>query len=178
MKRSTKAAGALLAVAIAGGIAAGVEIHPSSSPTKLATASAGSTTTLRHAKAVAVPTTASSATTLPTGLTTSATVAPTTTTTILVHGFVIKHVARPLPTGTVLYTIQPGDTLTSIAAKFDQEGWGKLFVDNWVQSVGNGGIVDPNLIYAGRVIAITNVAGTVTMTMGAPSATTTTTSTP
>lgn len=123
------------------------------------------TTTVAH---ITTTTAAVTTTTLPAGLHTSPTVAPTPPTTLLDHGFVIDHPARPLPTGTILYTIQPGDTLSGIAAKFDQEGWGKLFVDNWVASVGTGGIADPNLILAGRVLVITNVSGRITMTMAAP----------
>ena len=99
-----------------------------------------------------------------------------TSTTLDVDGFKIKYPPRPLP-AVVLYTIQPGDTLTSIAAKFDQEGWGALFVQNWVKSVGDGGIVDPNEIYAGRVIQIVTVEGISTMTMVAPVAPVTTTTT-
>lgn len=109
--------------------------------------------------------------TVPTTTTTSpgfqvsaTTVPPAPATTTVVDGFRITKDPAAVPV-TIIYTIQPGDTLTAIAAKFDQRGWGKLFVTNWVKSVGDGGITDPNLIYAGRVITVTTINGITNMTM-------------
>lgn len=116
-----------------------------------------------------------STTTAPGFQTSPTTPSPTSPTTQVVDGFHITKDPTAVPV-TILYTIQPGDTLTAIAAKFDQRGWGKLFVTNWVKAVGDGGIQDPNLIFPGRIITVTTINGVTNMTMSpAPGATTSTT---
>ncbi len=53
--------------------------------------------------------------------------------------------ATPPPAG-ITYTVQPGDTLITIAQKYNKD-WQAI-------AAANGGITDPNLIYPGQVLRI------------------------
>ena len=69
-------------------------------------------------------------------------------------------------TETITYTIQPGDTLWKIAAKYFGDGnqWRKILEDNKVT------ITNPNRIYVGQVIVINVTSNGIAATVSATNA--------
>lgn len=61
-----------------------------------------------------------------------------------------QPIPQPTPTKCVVYTVVPGDNLSSIAARFGTT-YQKIAADN--------GIANPNLIYPGQVLKIYGVSG-------------------
>lgn len=55
----------------------------------------------------------------------------------------------PVATAPRTYTVQPGDTLSGIAAAFGLDGWQRLYE-------ANAGVIggDPNRIYPGQVLVV------------------------
>jgi nucleoid-associated protein YgaU len=85
--------------------------------------------------------------------TVTATATAIATTTIIVTGPPADNPTAPpiatKPAKTVLYTIEPGDNLTSIAARFKQAGWNPLYSWN-TTAIGR----NPNLIRPGVTIVV------------------------